>query len=210
VASAEYLGLFRSDLEAFITHEAVASCVDRGVLERAPARDQTYVAFVDPSGGSADAMTLAIAYKTGERVVLAALREVKPPFSPEATVAEFVLVLRAYGVASVRGDRYAGEWPREQFRKHGVTYECSEKSRSDLYGELLPLINSCRASLLDDKRLIGQLVGLERRTARSGKDSIDHVSGGHDDVANAAAGALVMASGNGDDFDLATWMKAYC
>jgi hypothetical protein len=38
-----------------------------------------------------------------------------------------------------------------------------------------------------------QLVGLERRTARGGKDSIDHPPGGHDDVANAAAGAIVMA-----------------
>jgi len=34
---------------------------------------------------------------------------------------------------------------------------------------------------------------LERRTSRAGKDSIDHVPGGHDDVANAAAGAAVIA-----------------
>jgi hypothetical protein len=39
--------------------------------------------------------------------------------------------------------------------------------------------------------LIAQLLGLERRTARSGKDSIDHAPGGHDDVANAAASALL-------------------
>ena len=45
--------------------------------------------------------------------------------------------------------------------------------------------------LLDHPRLVSQLCGLERRTARSGKDSIDHAPGGHDDVANAAAGALV-------------------
>jgi hypothetical protein len=38
-----------------------------------------------------------------------------------------------------------------------------------------------------------QLVGLERRTARGGKDSIDHCPGAHDDVANAAAGAIVTA-----------------
>ena len=36
-----------------------------------------------------------------------------------------------------------------------------------------------------------QLAGLERRTARSGRDLIDHAPGGHDDLANAVAGVLV-------------------
>jgi hypothetical protein len=177
-----------------VTHEAVAACVDRGAIERAPDQDRSYVAFVDPSGGSSDAMTLALAFTDGERVCLAALREVKPPFSPESTVADFATFLRSYGVTMVRGDRYAGEWPREQFRKHGIEYQPADKTRSELYLELLPLINSQRASLLDDKRLISQLVGLERRTSRAGKDSIDHAPNSHDDVANAAAGAIVYAS----------------
>ena len=38
-----------------------------------------------------------------------------------------------------------------------------------------------------------QLTSLERRTARGGRDSIDHAPGAHDDVANAVAGALVTA-----------------
>jgi hypothetical protein len=193
-ASAEYLGLFRSDLEQFISHEAVRACVMPGVFEIAPRHGFSYIAFVDPSGGSADAMTLAIAYcDRSERAYLAAIREVRPPFSPEATVADFVELLRSYGVTRVRGDRYAGEWPRERFRALGVDYQPSDKSRSEIYGELLPLINSQRASLLDDKRLVSQLIGLERRTSRGGKDSIDHAPGGHDDLANATAGAVVYA-----------------
>jgi hypothetical protein len=48
--------------------------------------------------------------------------------------------------------------------------------------------------LLDNARLIAQLVQLERRTARGGRDSIDHPAGGHDDLANAAAGAVVLAA----------------
>jgi hypothetical protein len=47
--------------------------------------------------------------------------------------------------------------------------------------------------LLDNDRLLAQLTRLERRTARSGKDSIDHAPGAHDDLANAAAGVLVLA-----------------
>ena len=38
-----------------------------------------------------------------------------------------------------------------------------------------------------------QLCSLERRTARGGKDSIDHSPGMHDDIANAVAGALVTS-----------------
>jgi hypothetical protein len=48
---------------------------------------------------------------------------------------------------------------------------------------------------LDNARLAAQLCGLERRTARGGRDSIDHTLGAYDDLANAAAGALVAAAG---------------
>ena len=41
-------------------------------------------------------------------------------------------------------------------------------------------------------RLAAQLCSLERRTARGGKDSIDHPPGGHDDLANAVAGVAAI------------------
>src|SRR5207302_5607480 len=90
------------------------------------------------------------------------------------------------------GDRYAGEWPRERFREHGIVYEPAQKPKSDLYRDLLPAINSRKLDLLDDARLLTQLLALERRTARGGRDSIDHAPGAHDDLANAVAGAIVL------------------
>jgi hypothetical protein len=54
--------------------------------------------------------------------------------------------------------------------------------------DLLPLINSRRIELVDDARLLNQLCALERRTARGGRDSIDHPPGGRDDVVNTVAG----------------------
>jgi hypothetical protein len=63
-----------------------------------------------------------------------------------------------------------------------------------LYAELLPLMNSGRVELLDQPRLLAQLASLERRTARSGRDTIDHPPGAHDDVANAAAGAIALVA----------------
>jgi hypothetical protein len=147
-----------------------------------------------PSGGAVDSMTLAIAHRDrAGRAVLDCLRELRPPFSPEAVVGEFAAVLKSYRVSTVTGDRYAGEWPREQCRKHGIEYRVSERTKSDVYREALPLLNSGRVELLDLPRLRAQLLGLERRVARGGKDSVDHGPGGHDDVANAACGVLVLA-----------------
>ncbi len=97
----------------------------------------------------------------------------------------------AYRIDRVTGDRYAGEWPREPFRTAGIAYELADRSKSDLYRDLLPLLNSGRVELVDNPRLLAQLLGLERRTARGGKDSIDHGPQGKDDVVNSVAGALV-------------------
>jgi hypothetical protein len=109
-------------------------------------------------------------------------------------VKEFAATLKSYGISKVVGDRYASEWPRERFKVHGIEYRVADKAKSDLYLSLLPLLNSGRVELLDHPRLINQLVGLERRTARSGKDSIDHSPGAKDDIANAVAGAAVIVA----------------
>jgi hypothetical protein len=80
-AAAEYLAEFRTDVESFISLEP-------GCRERGPSRQWRYHAFVDPSGGSNDGMTLAIAHK-GNTVILDLVRERRAPFSPEAVVEEF-------------------------------------------------------------------------------------------------------------------------
>jgi hypothetical protein len=189
-AAAEYLAQFRSDLECFVQREAVEACISPNVRERLPQPGIGYHAFVDPSGGSADSFTLAIGHRNfrQQTVIVDALREVKPPFSPEVVVGEFSKLLKTYHVTSIQGDRYAGVWPVEQFSKFGIRYEQSAAPKSDLYTSLLPLINSRRIELLDDQRLIAQLCSLERRTARGSRDSIDHPPGAHDDVANCIAG----------------------
>ena len=191
--NAEYLAQFRSDIEGFVAREVVEACVSQGVFERAPIAGIPYVAFADPSGGSNDSFTLGVAHRTDDKLFLDVIREARPPFSPESVIAEFAVILKSYGVLRVQGDRYGGEFPRELFRSHGIQYEISQKPKSDLYLNFLPLLNSRKVELLDHARLIAQLVGLERRTARSGKDSIDHAPGGHDDVANCVAGCVFNA-----------------
>jgi hypothetical protein len=198
-AAAEYNAIFRTDIESYISIEAVLACVASGVRERPPQPDVWYTAFVDPSGGSADSMTLCIAHRQDDLIVVDAIRERKPPFSPDDVCGEFAALLKSYRCTRVSGDRYAGEWPRERLRTRDIGYEVAERPKSDLYRDLLPLINARQIDLIDDKRLVAQLVGLERRTARSGRDSIDHAPNGHDDVCNAVAGvAGLLAVGSYD------------
>jgi hypothetical protein len=193
-ANAEYGASFRSDIAEFVSLEVLEACTADGLFELPPVSGNGYVAFCDPSGGSSDSMTLAIAHHDDGCAVLDCVREVRAPFQPEAVVADFCMTLASYGVAKVTGDRYAGEWPREQFKKRNVYYIPSERVKSDIYRDCLPLLNSRKCQLLDNRRLLSQLHGLERRTARGGKDSIDHGPGQHDDLANSVAGAIVLAS----------------
>jgi hypothetical protein len=103
-------------------------------------------------------------------VVVDALRERRPPFSPEDVVAEFAALLKSYRVGKVTGDRYAGEWPRERFRALGVAYEPAEKPKSDLYRDMLPAINSRKLDLLDEPCLLAKarFPGPKDRARRQG------------------------------------------
>jgi hypothetical protein len=193
-AAAEYGAEFRSDQQAFVTRAVIEAAVSVGVFERPPVPGVRYVAFADPSGGSSDAMTLAIAHDEDGIATLDLVRETQPPFSPNAVVAEFASALRRYYLHEVEGDRYAGEWPAERFKAHGIAYRPAEHTKSEIYLTLLPLLNSRQVDLLDINRLTTQLSRLERRVARGGRDSIDHPRGAHDDSINAAAGALVRAA----------------
>jgi hypothetical protein len=186
---------FRKDVQSLLDVESVAAVTVTDRRELPPVLNGTkYVGFVDPSGGSQDSFTLAVCHREGEdRAVLDLIRERRPPFSPDSVVQEFAEVLASYGITTVVGDRYAGEWPRESFRTYGITYEPSSKTKSDIYRELVAPTNSGRIELLDVPVLRTQLLSLERRVARGGRDSIDHAPGGRDDLANAAAGALVNA-----------------
>lgn len=194
-AAAEYGAEFRKDIESFVSRDVLADATIRDRVDLPPMAGVTYAAFTDPSGGAGgDSYALAIAHCEGARVVVDCVREVRPPYSPESVTATFADDCKRYRVREVRGDRYAGEWPGEQWKKHGVTYRPAEKTKSDLYLEALPLLTSGRVELLDHPVLLKQLAGLERRTSRTGRDIVDHAPRSRDDVANAVCGALVWAA----------------
>ncbi|THD65335.1 MAG: hypothetical protein E7813_15345 [Bradyrhizobium sp.] len=212
--AAEYLAIFRTDLQPYVSIEAAESCVDAGVFERPPNDKTTYYGFVDPSGAAVDSFTACVAHMNyGEQTVtIDAIRETKVPFSPEQVCEEYAKLFQSYRIGTIFSDKYAGAWPVEQFGRFGIRCEQSAKPKSDLYTDLLPLILSARVHLIDHPKMIAQLCALERRTARGGRDSIDHPPNGFDDIINAVAGAVsislfrygsynLRAMGDGDDDD---------
>jgi hypothetical protein len=206
-AMAEYGAQFRDDIASFVSREVVDACVLRGVFELAPASCESYFAFCDPSGGSSDSFAIAIGHHDLSRdmICVDCVGEIPAPFSPECAVAELSALLKSYRISSVIGDKYAGEWPREAFSRHNISYEQSALVKSQLYSAFLPQLNSGKVELLDSGRLINQLCQLERRTARGGRDSIDHPAGAsyHDDLANCVAGLCSVGTSSTASYDRA-------
>jgi hypothetical protein len=109
-------------------------------------------------------------------------------------IADMAEAVKRYGLHDVTGDSYAAEFVVRAFADAGVSYLKSEKTRSAIYLESAPLFHSGRVSIPRTDRLLTELAGLERRAGRQGRDQVDHGPGGHDDAANAALGALVLAT----------------
>jgi hypothetical protein len=212
-AAAEYGAEFRRDLADYVSRDVVYASVQRGIREIPydVMLKGRYVGFVDPSGGSRDSFTMAVAHldEASGQGILDFVKETRPPFAPSEVAADFAREFERYNVYKIQGDRYAAQWPVEQFAINGVIYEQSEIVKSDLYRDFLPALNSRRVRLLDNTRLINQLLGLERRTVRGGRDSIDHVPGANDDVINAAVGALLQVVGDDRLVTVSKYLRAF-
>ncbi|MGJ8588805.1 MAG: hypothetical protein ACSHXW_11675 [Yoonia sp.] len=190
-ASAEYMAQFRTDIASLIDPDLISDATRPKPKELLRADGLRYTAFVDPAGGGQDEFTIAIGHREGDAVVLDLVRGLRG--SPAEIAKEYAALMLSYGIRRATGDRYAGRWPRDEFKKHGITYEVSEMDRSALYLEFLAAINSGCVELPPFPQLAQQLCALERRTGRSGRDMIDHPPGGHDDLANAVAGLVATS-----------------
>jgi len=190
----EYLSEFRGDIESYLGVDDLTRVTAKGIISRPYDRKFSYFAFCDPSGGRADSMSLGIANTEEGKVILDQILERRPPFSPEDVVRDFSETLKDYGITRITSDRYAGAWVQEAFKNHGIKVEYSKLSASELYANFIPLVMNEKVVLLDNKKMRLQLANLERRTGSGGREIIDHPSGSHDDLANAAAGAAAAVT----------------
>ena len=194
-ARAEWDAEFRSDLAALLDDATIDAAVEHSrPLELPPDPALRYVAFVDASAGRHDAFCISIGHREGDRFVADVVRGRKPPFDPAQVAAEYAELSREYRCGEVVGDNFAGEWVKGAFEKNGVSYRRSPLVKSQLYLESLPHFARGAISIPNHAQLIRELRLLERRTHRSGRDTVDHPASGSDDYANVLCGTLYIAT----------------
>ena len=207
-ARAEYGAQFRDDIASFISPEDLQAVTRSHYLELPPDHKHRYEAFVDPTGGGSDEFTLAIGHIEDKvKVVDLVLARRGVPAEITAGYAE---VIKRYKCSNVYSDRYAGSWPADEFKKHGISLKQAHGPRTELYLAALPAILSQQVELPPDETMLKQFQLLERRTSRGGKESIDHAPGAHDDRANAAAGVIAHLGKNSSLLDFNIKFKLYC
>jgi hypothetical protein len=197
---AEYLSEWRIDAEGFVPREVVERCIyDK--FELLPRPGVSYRCFIDPASGieGGDSFAITIGHKVGDRrVIVDAIREVRPPFNYfEVVNTVLVPLCKSYKIYKVIGDNFGGELAKAPVRKAGLGFELAEKHKSELYRDpFLGMLNACEIEIPKFDRAINQICSLERSVQRSGRDQITHPSGGHDDIANSIAGVvdLVLSS----------------
>jgi hypothetical protein len=200
-AGSELDACFRIDISALFDDPLLDQATDHGrPLELPPLGARRYFAFTDASGGRRDHYTVAVGHKEGKRCVIDLVRGTAPPFDPTAVTQEYARLLKDYRVARVTGDNFAQEWVSGAWRSCGIAYDRSDLVRSDIYLECLPAFTRGLVVLPDHARLLRELRLLERRTHRSGRDTVDHGRHGSDDYANAVCGVLRLLSRGGGDF----------
>jgi hypothetical protein len=193
-ANAEWGGLWRADLEGFVDSTVVRDAVAPHRYELPPISGTRYVAFADAAAGGKDQFSIAICHLEKETIVLDVCRE-RRASQPSAIVEEYCALLKSYGCRTVIGDKYAKAWVQESFRKSGIEYRESPKTKSEIYVEFLPLLLNSRVELLDNKKLVAQICSLERTIMRgTGREVVDAPRGASEDLANACAGACVLGS----------------
>ncbi len=188
-ANTEWNALFREDITSWLSEEVIDRAT--GGYDRLPFQPGVrYFAAVDVSGGRADSYCLAIAHGDSGVAVVDLVEERKSPLDPLAVTKEFAQIAKGYGAGKVLGDRYAGEFAAKAWENEGIFYETASIDKSEAFLQFGAVMSMGKALLPKNETLQRQLISLERKALASGKEQVDHPSGLHDDLANAAALAV--------------------
>jgi hypothetical protein len=196
-AVAEWDAEFRNDISSFLDDASIDTAIDYSrPAELQPRENTLYHSFVDMSGGGsgagADASTLVVGHLDGERFIADVVRGRHG--DPHAAALDYSQCAKQYHCRVIWGDAYSKEWCAGFYRSAGgLDYRQSPLTRSQLYLEGQVHFTRGLVSIPANPTLLRELRLLERRVARSGKDSVDHGIGGHDDYSNSLFGCLYVA-----------------
>jgi hypothetical protein len=197
-ARAEFLNVWREDVDDFLPLDVVEAATDWNVSERPPERGIRYVAFADAASGTGrDSFCLAIAHAVNDAtrsIVIDLIRERKPRFVAADVIRDFSYILRSYGINEIVSDSYASGFCSDEWARNGVRFKACDNNTAENFLCMLPLLASKRGRLVDDATLRMQLSSLQRRVV-GGHETVGHrqIASAHDDLAAACAGALVLA-----------------
>jgi hypothetical protein len=194
----EYMANFRTDLSAMYDPAVIDAAINYDRPMELPFRSSVggYRAFVDVAGGGGrDSYAIAIGHKENDRMIVDVIRSRPPKFNPEEVTGQYAELLKSYGVTTVTGDKFSGDFALNIFAKYGVTYERAEKPKSELYLEVEGAFNTGRIDLPNRETVLSQFKSLVRKTRSGGRDSVDTDSGQPEDEANVCAGIIDLLSG---------------
>jgi hypothetical protein len=196
----EHLANFRTDLSSMFDPLIIDKTInyDRPI-ELAPRKNIAYRCFVDCAGGGGkDSYAVALGHLEENRVIIDVVRSRAPKFNPDEITAQYCELLKIYGIGKVTGDKFSGDWSLNSFKKNGIDYDRSKKSKSELYLEAESLFNTERIELPNKELLIGQLKNLIRKTRSGGHDSVD--ADEPEDEANVVVGVVnLLLEEKGDE-----------
>jgi len=196
----EHEAFFRTDLSAMYDPAMIDKAVNPDRPLEIPHKEGAdYRCFADVAGGGGkDSYSIAIGHLENERVIIDVVRSRAPKFNPDEVTAQYCELLKEYGISSVTGDKFSGDWSLNSFAKHDISYERSEKTKSELYLEAESPFNTEIVDLPNKELLITQLKNLIRKSRSGGKDSVDTDSGQPEDEANVIAGVIwLLGEGKG-------------
>jgi len=191
----EYEAEFTEAVGAFLPASAIEACVVEGRTENEPVPGTHYVAAID-AAFKGDRFVFAVGHRRErDRVVVidhfsSWKGSRQEPVKLGDVVPEIQRQKVRYRFNRVLGDQFASEPIRDAFLRAGMSFQevpFTLPSKGDLYGNLRALIVDGRIELLDHKRSLRELRGLEVELLPGGNARIGHGARGHDDFADAIA-----------------------
>jgi hypothetical protein len=197
----EYLAEFVDSAVSWIEPELLLPCIIRGRKEVPRAENVTYAAAIDP-GFKGSEFALAITHLTSEGVIVVDRLESwtgskDAPLGFERVCREIAGILAIYKINALVGDQLSAPIIEQEFLKYGTVYRertFNRQTRVMIFSNLKYLLIQRRIELVDDSKLVSQLLSLEYVLGNDGNADIRASSGVKDDVAIAVGLSVLILS----------------
>lgn len=171
-----------------------------------------YVAAMDPAFRHDD-FAFSIFHTTTDGTVVQDLLRVWSPnqrggvrLEPQSILSEIGSICHNWNIGVVYSDQYQLESLQQMAQEYQFSVigkDFTGISKSKMYGSLLHLMRTNKIKLLDDSRIVSQLVLLEKKLNAMNQVRISAPQGRHDDIASVVALGVSVALMHRPDIKIA-------